>query len=92
MENKISKCFMSFRKSHGTQHSSLIVMLEKWGKNVDKEENVSAMFMDLPKAFGTINHDLLLAELKVYGFSKQALRTEDKESKSTINLAAWKKW
>ena len=28
MENKISNCVMGFRKSHGTQHS-LIVMLEK---------------------------------------------------------------
>ena len=28
MENKISKCVTGFRKSHGTQHS-LIVMLEK---------------------------------------------------------------
>ena len=29
MENKISKCVIGFRKSHGTQHS-LISMLEKW--------------------------------------------------------------
>ena len=29
--------------------------------------------MDLPKAFDTINHDLVLAKLKASGFSKQAL-------------------
>ena len=72
METKISKCVTGFRKSHGTQHS-LIVILEKWKKALDKEENMSATFMDLSKAFDTINHDLLLAKLKAYDFSKQAL-------------------
>ena len=60
-----------FRKSHGTQHS-LRVNLEKWKKAFDKEENMSAIFMDPSKAFDTMNHDLLLAKLKAYCFSKQA--------------------
>ena len=72
METKISNCVTGFRKSHDTQHS-LIAMLEKLKKALDKEENMSAIFMDLSKAFDTINHDLLLAKLRAYGLSKQSI-------------------
>ena len=73
MEDKLSKYLTGFRKSHGTQHL-LVTMLEKWKKVVDNGEYVSALFLYLSKAFGTINHDLLLAKLKAYGFSPNALK------------------
>ena len=48
-------------------------MREKWKRGIDNEVYVSALFMDLSKAFDTINHDLMLAKLKAYGFSANAL-------------------
>ena len=67
MQNELSKYVTGFRKSHGTQHS-LMIMLEKWKNVLDKGEYVCVLFMDLSKAFDTINHDLLLAKLRAYGF------------------------
>ena len=50
-------------------------MLEQWKRALDKREYVSALFMDLSKAlYKPINHDLLIAKLKAYGFSKEALK------------------
>ena len=61
MQNKLSKYVTGFRKSHGTQHS-LMIMLEKWKNVLDKGEYICVLFMDLSEVFDTINHDLLLAK------------------------------
>ena len=55
MTDKLAHSITGFRKSHGTQNS-LVVMLEKWKRALDKGEYVSALFENLSKAFDTINH------------------------------------
>ena len=73
MKDKLSKQLTGFRKNHSTQHC-LSCMLEIWKKVLDKGEYICAIFMDLSKAFDTLNHDLLIAKLGAYGFETDALR------------------
>ena len=39
---------------------------------LDNGEKVGVIFMDLSKAFGVMNHILLMTKLKAYGFSNKA--------------------
>ena len=48
-------------------------MIERWKQAIDKGKYISVMYMDLSKAFDTINRDLLLATLRAYGFSTSTL-------------------
>ena len=73
MRDKANKSITGFRKSNRTQHS-LIGMVERWKRAIDKGGCVSTLFMDLLKTFDTIKHDLMIAKLKAYGFSGEALK------------------
>ena len=43
-----------FRKNHNTQYS-LLKMIRNWKKQLGNGEKVGVIFMDLSKAFDTIN-------------------------------------
>ena len=73
MKDKLSKQLAGFRKDHNTQHC-LSCMLEMWKKVLDKGGSICAIFMDLSKAFDTVNYNLLIAKIGAYGFETDALR------------------
>ena len=49
-------------------------MLEIWKKVLDKGGYICAIFMNLSKAFETLNHNLFIPKLGVYGFATDAQR------------------
>ena len=49
-------------------------MLKIWRKSLDKGGYIYAVFMDLSRAFDTLNHDLLIAKQGAYGTEIDTLR------------------
>ena len=56
-----------FRKSHSTEHAVLDIV-EDILRNMDKRYFSCGVFIDLKKAFDTVNHEILLDKLNFYGF------------------------
>ena len=68
----LSSLLCGFRKGYNAQHA-LIRLLEKFKISLDEGGKAGAVLMDLSKAFDCIKHDLLIAKLHAYGFSREAL-------------------
>ena len=73
METFLSPYLCGYRKGYSVQHA-LIALLEKLRVSLDNKGYGGAILMDLSKAFDTLNHDLLIAKLHAYGFSRNALK------------------
>ena len=91
MEKFLSPHICAYRKAYNSQYP-LATMIEKWKKCLDKNGIFGAILMDLSKAFDTINHELLIAKLKAYGFNDNALciirdYLSDRWHRTKVNLS-----
>ena len=73
LDSKLSKYQCGFWKGYSSQYC-LILMVEKWGQCIEKGGTSGALLTDLSKSFDCLSHDLLIAKLKAYGFSYEALK------------------
>ena len=89
IETFLSPYLFGYRKNHSTEQC-LTVMIEAWKKALDSIYNAGAVLTDLSKAFGCLNHKLLISKLNAYGFHKVALKfiysyLRDRKQRTRVN-------
>ena len=62
-----------FRKQHSTE-TAILELIDRLHKDLDEKKLPLAIFLDLSKAFDTIDHKILLEKLKHYGILNTELQ------------------
>ncbi|CAB4024728.1 Hypothetical predicted protein [Paramuricea clavata] len=73
MYNLISTSQSGFRSLHSTL-TVLIEATDNWSINIDKGLLNGVIFIDIKKAFDTIDHTILLRKLRIYGVDENGIK------------------
>ena len=68
----LSNCQSGFRSLHSTL-TALIEATNDWSINIDRGNLNGVVFIDLKKAFDTIDYEIILRKLTCYGFDTHTL-------------------
>ena len=71
--NQIYRSQYGFRAKHSCEHA-IGELVSNIVKNQQKEKYTASLFLDLSKAFDTLDHKLLLHKLEIYGIHGVALQ------------------
>ena len=75
-----------FRSLHSTA-LALIDCTKDWLINIDKGNSNFAVFLDLKKAFDTVDHEILLQKLKFCGIMSNELNVSSQILRIDLNFA-----
>ena len=95
LDNFLLRHLCGYRRGFSTQQA-LLSLIQKWKNYLDKKRYGGAVLMEFSKAFDTLIHDLLIAELDAYGFTRESLTLIKsyltnclQRKKVNANLSSW---
>lgn len=85
----LAPCQSGFRSMHSTT-TALLEATNTWSLNIDNGLLNGVIFIDLKKAFDTINHEILISKLSNYGLDMNSLGwfksyLSDRAQRCTVN-------